>query len=148
MWCLEHKSGPSLTTPCPLNSHNSWRGSDLQQNPRSCNQTCSVCFGHDHLLVGFLNVFLCYLLPIWAKICCTNLRAQHSSTSLGWWGAETAKHPTCNSSRIFCARGSNITISHRSSPLPNASPALWSPEVPLSSWPPRCRSFAPFVPPP
>lgn len=49
----------------------------------------------------FLIVFLCYLLPIWAKPCCTNLRAQHSSTSLGWWGAETAKHPTFASTKCL-----------------------------------------------
>lgn len=80
MWCLEHKCGPSLTAPCPLNSHNSWWGSDLQQNPRSCNRTCSICFGHDHLLVGFFNVFspICYQYeqrPV-AQSCAPNIAAR------------------------------------------------------------------------
>lgn len=71
MWCLENKSGPSLTATCPLYSHKSWWASDLQQNLRPCNQTCSVCFGRDHHLDGFL-------LPV-GQTC----MPPHTSTSLG-----------------------------------------------------------------
>lgn len=77
MWCLEKKSGPSLTATCPLYSHNSWWVSDLQQNLRPCNQTCSVCSGRDHHLDGFFKFLL-------SLARCTNLHAapyQHVSSS-------------------------------------------------------------------
>lgn len=102
MWCLEHKSGPSLTTPCPPNSHNSWWASDLQRSPSILLPDLQrLLWAQSPFGCFFFLCFLCYLLPIWAKPCCTNLRAQHSSTSLGWWGAETAKHPTFASTKCL-----------------------------------------------
>lgn len=139
-----YSKAAKITSPCGVWSTNLaplWQHPALQtaiihggaviysETPRSCYQTCSVCFGHNHLLVVFFfNVFyaICYQYeqsPV-AQTCAPNIAARVLAD-------EEQKQP-------------NIPPS----PLPNASPALWSPVVPLSSWPPRCRSFAPFVPQP